>query len=83
MRDELRAVLVELRGAEPAPGLDLTGVAVGPQRPKLDVRIRLWDLAIKVGRELGTAVDPSPPTSGAAPAGPTRRRSRIDFGPDR
>ena len=80
MRSELRAVLGELRGKLPDPGLGL--VNGEPERPNLTDRMRLWDLAIKIGRELGTEVDDRPANEGAQPA--TRRkwrRARVDYGP--
>lgn len=81
MRDELRACLEELQGSDPPPGLALDGKPAAKERPKLDVRMRLWDLAIKVGRELGTAVDATPATAGAEPAAARpRSRKRIDYG---
>ncbi len=41
----------------------------------------MWDLAIKVARELGTEVnDPGPGADSPAPAPRTRRRGRIDYG---
>lgn len=88
MRDELRAVLHELRGKVPDPGLHLLDDAIARGdvaeriRPPLKERVPMWDLAIKLGRELGTEVDGSPATDQAQPAvarGP-RRRKRVDFG---
>ncbi len=88
MRDELRDVLGELRGKPPAAGLlDDPANPPAPVRPPLTERARLWDLAIKVGRELGTEVDVTPAAGEAGPAqpaGPRKwRRGRVDFGPDR
>jgi hypothetical protein len=84
MRAELRAVLGELEGVDPPPGLDLDGKPPERQRPKLDVRMKLWDLAIKVGRELGAAIDADPPaTDGKPQTTPKRSRARVDYGPDR
>lgn len=86
MRDELRAVLVELRGAVTPTGLldsEFTTAEVRT-RPPLKDRQALWDLGIKLGRELGTAVDVEPVTAGATAPGPRKRsRARIDYGPDR
>lgn len=87
MRDELRAVLVELKGVVQPTGLldsEFTTSEVRT-RPPLKDRQALWDLAIKVGRELGTAVDVAPATgSPAEPAAPRKwRRARVDYGPDR
>lgn len=84
MRDELRACLADLRGKVPDRGLldaELPDPPA-PERPNLTDRARLWDLAIKIGRELGTAVDPSPdvgtPELGIPPR--PRRRGKVDFG---
>lgn len=79
MRAELRALLVDLTPKAPPPNLEL--VAEPAKRPDLAERARMWDLAIKLGRELGTEIDPGPLT----PAGPAKerapRRSRkVDFG---
>jgi hypothetical protein len=82
MRDELRAILDELRPVAPDPGLGL--VAMPAKRPELNQRTRLWDLGIKLGRELGTAVDVEPADAGAVTQGPRKRsRAKIDYGPDR
>ncbi len=64
MRDELSALLDDIRGRVPDPGLHLLDDAIARGdvaeriRPPLKERAPLWDLAIKIGRELGTAVDP-------------------------
>lgn len=87
MRTELRAVLTELEGVAAPTGLldtEFTTAEVRT-RPSLADRMKLWDLGIKLGRELGTEVDPGP-LPGAAPAVPPsgpRRRTRVDYGPDR
>jgi len=77
MRSELRAVLDELQGSEPPAGLGIMpAVRV---RPSLTDRSRLWDLGIKLGRELAGEIDPRP----ARPDGPVSTRSRVkrpDFG---
>jgi hypothetical protein len=85
MRDELRDLLRELKGSAVPTGLldsEFTTSEVRT-RPSLGDRMKLWDLAIKVGRELGTEISPAPPPS-PTPAvsgrvGP-RRRGRIDYG---
>lgn len=77
MRAELRAVLAELTPAMPVAGL-LPDLPPIPIRPSLGDRMRLWDLAIKLGRELGSAIDADPVPAEAAPERP-RRRSRIDW----
>jgi hypothetical protein len=84
MRAELRSLLTDIRGKLPDPGLGL--IETDPERPALSERARMWDLAIRVARELGTEVD-QPDTGRPAetpppPSGP-RRRGRIDYGPDR
>lgn len=83
MRDELGGLLRELEGAEPPPGLGLDANPPARVRPSLADRGRLWELAIKLGRELGSSIDPTPPPSStpAAPRGPSRRR--VDFGEQR
>lgn len=80
MRDDLGALLDEL-----APKTDgqtrLDGEAPAPRRPAIAERVRLWDLAIKLGRELGTEVDTRPAAGDAPAAAPRRpRRARVDFG---
>jgi hypothetical protein len=79
MRAELRALLTSLEPVPPAPGLGL--VKEEAKRPELAERARIWDLAIKLGRELGTEIDPGPLT----PAGPAKERAprrarKVDFG---
>lgn len=82
MRDELGALLDELKPTPPAPGLGL--VPTEQKRLSIADRSRRWDLAIKIGRELAAEIDPPAPAEGvagdpAAPAKP-RRRGRIDYG---
>jgi len=83
MRDELRDVLRELKGTVQPTGLldsEFTTSEVRA-RPPLTERMKLWDLAIKVGRELGTEVDGSAATAAAQPPAPRKRsRARVDFG---
>lgn len=87
MRAELSTLLDDLRGRVPDPGLHLLDEAIArgdvAERVALPLkeRIPMWDLAIKLGRELGTEVDGSPATAAAQPpaARPSRRR-RPDFG---
>lgn len=62
MRDELRELLVEIRGRPLPPGLGLTPDAPA-KRPSIAERGRLWDLAVKLARELATEID-----AGVAPA---------------
>lgn len=77
MRDELRALLAEIEPRPPAAGLGL--VNDQPKRLPVADRARLWDLAIKLGRELGSEIDPTPLAS-EAPARRAPRSRRIDFG---
>lgn len=84
MRDELAGLLDEL-APKVDPQLTLEGAPAPAKRPPIADRVRLWDLAIKLGRELGTEVDTTPgpsPTPNAARTGPGwgRRRGRVDFG---
>ena len=84
MRTELGSLLDEIAGEPMPPGLLDEGKVPPVKRPAVAERARLWDLAIKIGRELGTEVDSRPPEDqGAAPAAPRPRRRRVDFGPDR
>lgn len=86
MRDELTALLDEIRGREPDPGLGLLadaiarGDVVARIRPPLKDRSPMWDLAIKLMRELGTEVDERPGADSTAPAPRLRRRGRVDYG---
>lgn len=84
MRTELRGLLVELRGRVPDPGL-LPDPDAKPQRPDLKERAALWDLAVKVARELGTEVDDRSvdPPGTHDPSPRKRRRPRVDYGPDK
>jgi hypothetical protein len=79
MRAELRGLLVDLRGKLPDRGLGLEPEPTEPVRPSLKERIPMWDLAMTLGRELGTEVDPARDAPGAVPATRARRR-RVDFG---
>lgn len=82
MRDDLGALLDELAPKPDGQQL-LDGSEPAAKRPALTERARLWDLAIKLGRELGTEVDAHPGPAGgsaAAAAPPPRPRRRVDFG---
>jgi len=91
MRAELRTLLHDIRGRVPDPGLHLLDEAIARGdvtarvQPPLKERIPMWELAIKLGRELGTEVDPAGTKGAGPPALPARRRRgrRVDFGPDR
>jgi len=74
MRAELADLLDELR---PATG-QLT-IAGDIERPKLEQRRALWDLAVKLGRELAgmPAADPGPAPLAAVPAAPKRTAPRL------
>lgn len=81
MRDELRAVLVELEGTVAPTGLldtEFTTAEV-KTRPDLQTRMRLWDLAIKVGRELGSAIDADPVPVTPAGSSTRLRRRRVEY----
>jgi hypothetical protein len=73
MRAELSDTLDEIR---PATGqLTLEGAVT---RAPLETRRALWDLAIKLGRELGNGSDPAytgEPGPGLTPAAPSSRRA--------
>ena len=70
MRLELDDLLGEIR---PASGqLTIDGEI---ERPALDRRRALWDLAIKLGRELAGAPDPVAPPELEPHAGPSARRA--------
>lgn len=78
MRDALGRVLDRIAGSSADPG------TLGLPAP-LSMRdeAAAWDLAIKLGRELGTEIDDRGGVGGsdepAAPARP-KRRGRIDYG---
>lgn len=79
MRTELASILDDVSGTPAPAGLldaDAPPVLV---RPSLKDRAALWDLGIKLGRELGSAIDAAPePTAPAA--GAPRARRRVDYG---
>lgn len=75
MRDEVRQLLDELEPVPQDQGLGL--VAVKPKRPDLAQRSKIWDLAIKLGRELGSSIDVAPATTALPRA---RRPRKVDFG---
>lgn len=77
MRDELRTLLGDIRGHPPADGLGL--IDAQPVRPSLKDRAPMWDLAIKIGRELGTAIDPGADKDQPTET-PRRRTRKVDFG---
>lgn len=81
MRAELERLLIELEPTKPAPGLGLV-----KERPKplpIGERSKRWDLAIKLGRELGSALEgEASPAADADASGSDRRlpRGRVDYG---
>lgn len=77
MRAELAGLLGELEPVPQDQGLGM--VEIPDKRPELATRSKIWDLAIKLGRELGAAIDVAPPTDGAALPAPRRTR-RPDYG---
>ena len=81
MRVWLTRLLDELDGAPPKPGLlDDVDAAAVTVYPDPIAASKLWDLAIRLGRELGTAIDPSPPTTAASGSSGPRPRKRVDYG---
>lgn len=58
MRLELSDLLTSLQPVPQDQGLGM--VAVPDKRPPLSERTKIWDLAIKLGRELGSAIEPDP-----------------------
>jgi len=75
MRDDLAALLEDL-----APKVPHGLLADAPaERPNLADRTRLWDLAIKLGKELGSAIDADPVSLEPAIPRP-RARGRVDYG---
>jgi hypothetical protein len=74
MRGELDDVLGELRPGGEQLGFD--GMAA-PLRPALAERLKLWDLAIKLGRELAApSAGGDPSDAEAAPDEPIRPSAR-------
>lgn len=85
LRAELGETLTELR---PEPGTEGLGL-VAKGKPALGDRLRLWDLALKLARELGEGIDltvsdggvlpPTPPdaTRGRAPKLTRRDKARL------
>jgi hypothetical protein len=56
-------------------------VTIPPKRPDLATRSKIWDLAIKLGRELGARIVPDPESaSGPMPAVRRVSSRRIDYG---
>lgn len=85
MRDELRGLLADLAPKAPAGQLDIMGQPLPARRHPLGERSKMWDLAIRLGRELGAELDQAPAAEDGAPAagplvGRPRARSRVDWG---
>jgi hypothetical protein len=59
MRAELADVLVEIRPPAPQTGQLRTDGTIAATRPTLAQRRELWDLAIKLGRELASSTSES------------------------
>lgn len=83
LRAELGETLAELRPDAAGEGLGLVARA----KPALPQRLKLWDLALKLARELGADTDLPPRPTDPAPAGATRgsapkltRRDRARLG---
>jgi len=70
LRAELGETLAELRPTDPE-GLGLVPSA----KPALSHRLKLWDLALKLARELGGDTDPPPRPYDATPPDATRGRA--------
>lgn len=80
MRSELAELLDSLA---PVPGDQGLGLVKMPdKRLSLAERTKVWDLAIKLGRELGSRIDPTPgPIAGQTPARrPPPPRGKVDYG---
>ena len=69
MRSELEMLLVEIR---PYPRHRLP-------RPPLAERAKLWELAIRLGKELGSEIDVATPTDDKADSGAPATLRAVDF----
>ena len=77
LRLELADLLAEIRPPAPSSGqLALDGTLAAPTRPALEQRRQLWDLAIRVARELGQAPGVTAETA-PAPSRPKRGAPRL------
>lgn len=78
MRDEMRGILEALSAVKAAGLLDVApelAIPLGDAQ-----RDRLWDRAVKLGRELGSAIDADPPEAPTAQPATRRSRKRVDYG---
>lgn len=88
MRAELADLLTEIRPSPPSAGQLAIDGTIPAARPKLEERRALWELAIKLGRELSTVTfEPAsaPAETGRradAKAPRLSRRDRIALGQD-
>ena len=76
MRDWLGLTLDALEGEVQPDGLH------GPvprKRPTATEAGRLWDLAMKLGRELGAAIEPDPLPDGPPAPNRPRRSRKVDY----
>jgi hypothetical protein len=74
-RRELRAELGELL-EEIRPGAGQLTISGGTARPTLEVRAKLWELSMKLARELERSAEPEPTTSSTPEPAPGRRAAR-------
>src|SRR5438045_2974930 len=76
MRDEMRGILEALSAVKPVGLLDVApelAIPLGDAQ-----RDRLWDRAVKLGRELGSAIDADPAPAASSPKTTRRSRKRVD-----
>ena len=78
MRAHLGALLDELDPKPAEPGLGL--VPVPPKTLSVSQRAEHWKLAILLGRELGSAIEPIGPTPDSPTRATPRSRARVDYG---
>lgn len=78
MRSELQGLLDEL-APRPDPQLTIDGTTP-VVKLSIHERAKRWDLAIRLGRELGTEVDPGEPVGQEPVPARGARRGKVDFG---
>jgi hypothetical protein len=71
MRLELRSLLREINAT-------IRPAALKQPRPSLAERAKLWELAIRLGKELGSEIDVAPPAEEPTPLRPNA--AAADFG---